>query len=73
MFMPGHKASAKPDESWKTMKAQLTRRKPAQRERQVLHQQQTEYGKRASRAAAAQASGASREVVMALMEDFTNG
>lgn len=70
MFLPGYQAKqrAKPDESWRTFKAMAEGARRTPEERARLAELQREFGERQSRAAAAQASGAGRDVVIAIME-----
>lgn len=72
MFLPGYRSNDAPkqDESWRTFKAQAmglqNKRTPA--ERAALQANAAEFAQRQSRAAAAQARGASGAEVIAIME-----
>jgi hypothetical protein len=71
MFLPGYRSVDAPrqDESWRTFKAQAMGHKRTPSERAALQANAAEFAHRQSRAAAAQASGASGAEVIRIMEE----
>jgi hypothetical protein len=68
MFLPGYEAP-KEDRSWQRFRDMAEiQRKPTAEERAMLDTNAREFSERQSRAAAAKAQGADRELVMAIME-----
>lgn len=69
MFLPGYIPQTKPDESWKAAKrAAMAHQKMTPEQRRHIATSQEQFSGAQSRASRAQARGASREEIVAIME-----